>query len=150
MKPRLVILALIMIALFAISVQAFSIRQIRGDVTLYNSNSQIWEKVTEESELQLETMLCIGQNSRLTVRSDEGDVVIPGPFQGMLGRLLSDDSKYTSNELQSVFNKIPSPRQGDKKIELTVQSAAAVKGTKTDLKKIPYRWRSSSDSNLTQ
>lgn len=130
----------------SVTAEEFPIKSVKGDVKVYNEKGQSWGNTQENMNLTLESMIRVMTGARLTLKSDEGELVIPGPFQGVLGQLLSDDSKFSGNRLQTVFEKIPNAKPGDKKIEITIQSAAMVKGNKSDIKKTNYRWRSSLDS----
>ncbi|MBP7460148.1 MAG: hypothetical protein KBA26_02560 [Candidatus Delongbacteria bacterium] len=126
--------------------ETYPVKSVKGDVKVYNEKSQSWEVTQEKMNLTLESMIRVENSARLTLKSEEGEMVIPGPFQGVLGQLLSNDSKFSGHRLQDVFERIPNAKPGDKKIEITIQSAAMVKGAKSEIKQTNYRWRSSLDT----
>jgi len=140
---KLIIISTLMILTAILSANEIQVKKIKGNAYYYNTADSNWYVLQKGQNVSLETIIRIPKESNIYLTTKEEEPVIPGPFQGMLGKLLSDDKRYSQTNTKQLLNKIPNGKQGDRKIEITIQSAAVVKGSKEEIKTVPYRWRSS-------
>ncbi len=120
------------------------IKKVNGSAYIFNEDLNKWEILKTNNQLSFDTIVKIQDKSLLYLIVNNDESIISGPFTGRLGELLSNDSKY-DEAINHIIKKIPDAKQSDRKIEITVQSAAVIKGNKVNIKKVPYKWQISKE-----
>ena len=119
----------------------YTVVDLKGSVEMKLTASDSLRRITNKMTLQPERELVMAKDATLKLKNEKGDeVILEGPMMGKLEQLLLLQKSKTAF-VKKTLDKIPAAAGGEKKVDISTQSAGMTRGAKPHVRRMPYIWK---------
>jgi hypothetical protein len=122
--------------------ETYTIMDVKGDVLWRASEDTLVRPVEVNGNVLSTYILEMKEGSSLKLKeSSGGEVVLQGAMKGTVGGLVAATRSETSDFVKRTLSKIPTAKDGEKKIDISTPSAGLTRAAKAQKKPMPYIWK---------